>query len=131
MLAVRSPGWLLIVTDSALEKVLVPSDVPLVHGVDGSAPLTVITPTSALMLVVHETVAFCMPEGGLATQKINVRMIEFVPESVPGINAPVTPPRLALILVAVVADMASMIIAARFMPLPTRNDGVVICVAFH
>src|SRR5260370_29961761 len=88
------------------------------------------TPTSVFMLVVHETVAFCIPEGGLATQKTKVRKIELVPESVPGINVAVIPPRLALILVAVVAVMATIIIPARLAPLPTRHAGVVTSVVF-
>lgn len=80
------------------------------------------------MLVVHETVAVCEPEGGLITWKIRVRIVAVVPESVPGINAPLTPPRLALILVALFALMATMIIAARLTPFPTVNAGVVILV---
>ena len=92
------------------------------------APLTVMTPTSALILPVHETVAVCGPDGGLMTWKISVRILAVVPESVPGINIPLTPPRLAVIPVAVFALIATMIIAARLLPLPMRNAGVVIVV---
>ena len=90
------------------------------------APLTVITPTSAFMLPVHETVAVFDPDGGLMTWKIMVRVEAAVPESVPGINVPLTPPRLAVMLVAVLALMATIIIAARLGLLPIVNAGVVI-----
>src|SRR6266404_2223827 len=83
------------------------------------------TPTSACMLLVHETVAVCEPDGGLITWKIRVRIVAVVPESVPGINVPLTPPRLAVMLVALLALMVTVIIAARFEPLPTMNAGVV------
>jgi hypothetical protein len=83
------------------------------------------TPTSAFMLFVHETVAVCRPDGGLMTWKINVRMVAVVPESVPGINVALTPPKLAVIPVALFAVMATMIIAARLRPLPMTNEGVV------
>src|SRR4030088_1376525 len=86
------------------------------------------TPTSAFMLLVQETVAVCEPDGGLITWKIRVRIVAVVPESVPGINVPLTPPRLAVILVALFALMATMIIAARLRPFPTVNAGVVILV---
>ena len=95
------------------------------------APLTVMTPTSAAVLLVHETVAVCEPDGGLITWKIKVRIVPVVPESVPAINVPATPPRLAVILVAVFLTMATMIIAARLGLLPTRNEGVVIFVTPH
>jgi hypothetical protein len=104
---------------------LVAANVPLVHGVVGSAPLTVMTPTSAYILVVHETVAVCEPDGGLITWKIKVRIGAVVPESVPGINVPLTPPKLAVMLVALFAFMVTMIIAARLAPLPMMNAGVV------
>ena len=83
------------------------------------------------MLFNHETVAVCEPNGGLTTWKIKVRIVAAVPESVPGINVPLTPPRLAVILVALFANMRTMIIAARLAPLPTRNAGVVIRVTSH
>src|SRR5258705_9168397 len=89
------------------------------------------TATSTFMLVVHETVAVREPDGGLITWKIKVRMVAVVPESVPGINVPLTPPKLAVIPVAVLASMVTMIIAARFVPLPMTNAGVVTVVAFH
>src|SRR6059036_2101332 len=89
------------------------------------------TPTSTFMLVVQETVAVCEPDGGLITWKIKVRMVAVVPESVPGINVPLTPPKLAVIPVAPVALMVTMIIAARLGPLPMLNEGVVTVVAFH
>jgi len=55
------------------------------------------TPTSApVTLFVHDAVAVCAPDGGLATQKINVRTVAVVPESVPGISVPLTPPSLAV-----------------------------------
>src|SRR5260370_30722049 len=82
------------------------------------------TPTSAFMPVVHETVAACDPDGGLITWKIKVRIVAVFPESVPGIKAPLTPPRLAVMLVALLALMVTMIIAARLAP-PTMNAGVV------
>jgi hypothetical protein len=86
------------------------------------------TPTSAFMLPVHETVAVCDPDGGLTTWKMRVRAVAVVPESVPGIKAPATPPRLAVMLVAVLALMANMIMAARLGKVPTANAGVVILV---
>jgi len=89
------------------------------------------TPTSAFMPVVHETVAVCAPDGGLITWKIKVRMVAVVPESVPGIKVPLTPPKLAVIPVALFALMATMIIAARFVPFPTANEAVVIAVTSH
>ena len=89
------------------------------------APLTVMTPTSTFMLVVHETVAVCEPDGGLVTWKIKVLLVAVVPVSVPGIRAPLTPPRLAVMLVAPFALMVTMIIAARLAPLPMINEGVV------
>ncbi len=101
------------------------------HGVIRSAPLTVMTPTSAFMLVVHETVAVCAPDGGLITWKIKVRIVAVVPESVPGITVPLTPPKLAVIPVALFALMTTMIIAARLAPLPMMNAGVVTLVTPH
>src|SRR5438270_5122176 len=91
------------------------------------------TPTSAapLAMFVHDAVAVCAPEGGLATQKINVRTVAVVPESVPGISVPLTPPRLAVTPVAVLSVMVTIIIAARLAPLPTTNDGVVTGGACH
>src|SRR5437667_4096319 len=90
------------------------------------------TPTSApLTVFVHDTVAVCAPDGGLATQKINVRTVGVVPESVPGISVPLTPPRLAVTPVATLSVMRTMIIAARSSPLPMTNDGVVTVVACH
>ena len=89
------------------------------------APLTVMTPTSAFMLPVHETVAVCKPDGGLITWKIKLRNVAVVPLSVPGINVPLTPPKLAVIPVALFAVMVTMIIAARLMRLPMINAGVV------
>src|SRR5205809_8030841 len=90
------------------------------------------TPTSApLTVFVHDAVAVCAPAGGLATQKINVRTVAVVPESVPGISVPLTPPRLAVTPVAVLSVMMTIIIAARLAPLPTTNDGVVTDVACH
>ena len=87
------------------------------------------TPTSACMLVVQETVALCKPEGGLITWKIRVRMVAVVPESVPGSRTPVTPPSCAVMLVAVFALIVTMIIAARLAPLPMTKAGVVTVVA--
>src|SRR5690242_7774628 len=83
------------------------------------------TPTSACMAVVHDTVAVCAPDGGLITWKISVRMDAVVPESLPATSVPATPPRLAVIFVALLAFIATMIIAARLAPLPTTNAGVV------
>lgn len=80
------------------------------------------------MLPVHETVAACDPDGGLITWKIMVRAVDVVPESVPGIKVPATPPRLAVMPVAVLALMANMIMAARLGKVPTANAGVVILV---
>ena len=62
------------------------------------------------------------------TWKIMVRAVAVVPESLPGTKAAATPPRLAVMFVAVLALIATMIIAARFCPLPTVKDGVVIVV---
>src|SRR5262249_23720226 len=105
---------------------VVAANVPLVHGGVWSAPLTVITPTSTVKVpFVHETVAFWEPDGGLITWKIKVRIVAVVPESVPGTRVPLTPPRLAVMLVAPFPLMTTMIIAARLAPLPIRNDGVV------
>src|SRR5439155_2469730 len=91
------------------------------------------TPTSAapLTVFVHDAVAVCAPEGGLATQKINVRTVAVVPESVPGISVPPTPPRLAVTPAAALLVMMTIIIAARLAPLPTTNDGVVTAVTCH
>src|ERR1700730_18347914 len=90
------------------------------------------TPTSApVTLFVHDTVAVCAPDGGLATQKINVRTAAVVAVSVPGINVPPTAPRLAVTPVATLSVMMTMIIAARLAPLPTMNDGVVTVVGCH
>src|SRR5882672_8497364 len=90
------------------------------------------TPTSApLTLFVHDAVAVSAPDGGLATQKSNVRTVAVVPESVPGINVPLTPPRLAVTPVAALLVMMTIIIAARLAPLPMTNDGVVTVVACH
>src|SRR5439155_11385185 len=91
------------------------------------------TPTSAapLTVFVHDAVAVCAPAGGLATQKINVRTDAVVPESVPGISVPLTPPRLAVTPVAAFSVMMTIIIAARSAPLPTTNDGVVTVVTCH
>src|SRR2546428_13992847 len=85
------------------------------------------TPTSAapLTMFVHDVVAVCAPEGGLATQKINVRTAADVPESVPGISVPLTPPRLAVTPEAAVLVKMTVIIAAPLAPLPITNDGVV------
>ena len=47
-----------MVTDVGGAELLLSENVPFVHGVAWSVPLTVMTPTSAFMLVVHETVAF-------------------------------------------------------------------------
>src|SRR5206468_258323 len=90
------------------------------------------TPTSApLTVFVHDAVAVCAPAGGLATQKINVRTVAVVPESVPGISVPLTPPRLAVTPAAALLVMMTIIIAARSAPLPTTNDGVVTAVTCH
>ena len=89
------------------------------------------TPISTFMLFNHETVAVCEPDGGLITWKIKVRMVAVVPESVPGITVPLTPPKLAVIPVALFARMATMIIAARLAPLPMMNAGVVTLVTPH
>jgi hypothetical protein len=80
------------------------------------------------MAVVHDTVAVFDPDGGLITWKIMVRVDVVVPESVPGTSVALTPPRLAVILVALFALMVTMIIAARLAPLPITNAGVVLCV---
>src|SRR5260370_41076021 len=110
---------------------LLAANVPFVPGVDWSAPLTVMTPTSTFMAVVHDTVAVCAPDGGLTTWKISVRIVAAVPESVPGIRVPLTPPKLAVMLAAPFALMATMIIAARFVLLPMMNEGVLTVVTFH
>src|SRR2546423_451097 len=90
------------------------------------------TPTSApVTLFVHDAVAVCAPDGGLATQKINVRTLAAVPVSVPGISVPLTPPSVAVMPVAAFWVMMTMIIAARLAPLPMTNDGVVTVVACH
>src|SRR6266853_577452 len=89
------------------------------------------TPTSTFMLFNHETVAVCDPDGGLITWKIRVRIVALVPESVPAITEPLTPPRLAVMLSAPFALMATMIIAARLAPLPMINAGVVTLVTPH
>src|SRR5438093_10623406 len=90
------------------------------------------TPTSApVTLFVHDAVAVCAPDGGLARQKINVRTVAVVPESVPGISVPLTPPRLAVMPVATLLVMVTIIIAARLAPLPMTNDGVVTVVGCH
>ena len=62
------------------------------------------------------------------TWKIMVRADAVVPESVPGIKVPLAPPSLAVMLVAVLALMATMIMAARFAPVPMVNAGVVMVV---
>src|SRR5215813_12648617 len=80
------------------------------------------------MLVGHETVAVCEPDGGLMTWKIIVRIFAACFESVPGMSVPATPPRVAVIFVAVFALIATMIIAARLGPLPIVKAGVVILV---
>jgi hypothetical protein len=41
------------------------------------------------------------------------------------------PPKLAVVPVALFALMTTMIIAARFVPLPMMNEGVVTLVTFH
>src|ERR1700704_3426953 len=90
------------------------------------------TPTSApVTLLVHDAVAVCAPDGGLTTQKIIERTVAVVPESVPGISVPLTPPRLAVTPAATLSVIVTMIIAARLAPLPTTNDGVVIVVGCH
>src|SRR5712671_6380753 len=91
------------------------------------------TPTSAapLIVFVHDAVAVCAPDGGLATQKINERTVAVVPESVPGISVPLTPPRLAVTPVAALLVMMTIIIAARLAPLPMTNHGVVTVVPCH
>src|SRR5580765_3980981 len=123
MLVVRSPTALVMVKDVVVAAAaLVAMEVPLVHGVAWSAPLTVMTPTSACVLVVEATVAVCVPGGGLLTQKISDRLEAVVPVSVPGTRMPLTPPRLAVILVAVLATMVTRIIAARLAALVTLTD---------
>jgi hypothetical protein len=107
---------------------LLAAKMPLLVGVDESVPLTVITPTSAFILPVHEMVAVCDPEGGLITWKIIVRAEAVVPESVPEIKVAWTPPKLAAMLVAELPLMANMIMAARLGAVPTANAGVVILV---
>ena len=64
----------------------------------------------------------------MMTWKIMVRPVAVVPESVPGIKVAGAPPRLAVTLVAVLALIATMIMAARFGPVPMVNAGVVILV---
>src|ERR1700722_8327333 len=86
------------------------------------------TPTSAFILVVQDTVAVCAPDGGLITWNIMVRIAAVGPESGPGISVPLTPPRLAVMLVALFALIVTMIIAARLAPLPITKDGMLICV---
>src|SRR6266513_4075890 len=54
-----------------------------------------------------------------------------VPESVPGTKVPLTPPKLAVIPVALFALMATIIMAARFAPFPTTNGGVLALVTLH
>ena len=54
--------------------------------------------------------------------KINVRIVAAVPESVPEINVPLTPPRRAVMSVALFAVMMTMIIPARLAPLPMIDD---------
>src|SRR5689334_9039193 len=54
-----------------------------------------------------------------------------VPESEPGTKAPLTPPKLAVIPVALFALMATIIMAARFAPFPTTNAGVLAVVTPH
>ena len=84
------------------------------------------------MLVVQETLAVCEPDGGLVTQNIKVRIAPAAaPESVPAITVPLTLPRLAVMLVALFPPMTTMITAARLLPLPTRNAGVVTLVTPH
>src|SRR5438093_12798699 len=95
------------------------------QGVVSPGQLTLMSTTSAYRLVVQETVAVCEPDGGLITWKIKVRIEAVVPESVPGITVPVTPPRLAVMLVALFAFMVTIIIAARLAALPMMNGGVV------
>jgi hypothetical protein len=131
-LAVKSPRLLAIVTDVVeAGLLLLAANVPLVQGVVWLAPLTVMTPTSTFMLVVHETVALCEPDGGFTTQKIKVRMLAVVPESVPGIKEPTAPPRLAVTLVAPFPSIATIIMAARLLPLPMMNAGVETMVTPH
>jgi hypothetical protein len=77
------------------------------------------------MLVVHDTVAVCEPDGGLITWKIKVRIDAAAPESVPGTRVPLTPPRDAVMPVALFELMVTMIIAARLALLPMMNEGVV------
>jgi hypothetical protein len=68
----------------------------------------------------------------LTTWKIKVRIVAVVvPESVPGIRVPLTPPRLAVILVAPFPLMATMIIAERLASLPMVNAGVVTVVTYQ
>jgi hypothetical protein len=67
----------------------------------------------------------------LVTQKIKLRIPAMFPVSVPGINVPATPPKLAVIPVAFVAPMVTMIIAARLALPPMVIGGVVIEVAPH
>ncbi len=50
-----------------------------------------------------------------------MRIVAAVPESVPGINVPLTPLRLAVMLVALLALKVTMIIAAR-LALPMIDD---------
>src|SRR5438132_13914787 len=101
----------MIVTDVvAVGLELMAANVPFVHGAIWLAPRTVMTPTSTFKtLDAHETVAVCEPDGGLITWKIIVRIVAVVPESVPAISVPPTPPRLAVMLVAPFPLMATMI----------------------
>jgi hypothetical protein len=123
-LAVRSPPLLTIVNDVAAVDELLATNAPFVTGVVWSAPVTVITPISTFIAVVQDTVAVCDPEGGLITWKIIVRIAALAPESVPGTRVAAIPPRLAWMLVAVFAAIVTMIIAARFEPVPTTKAGV-------
>src|SRR5438309_6411339 len=54
-----------------------------------------------------------------------------VPESVPGTKVPLTPPKLAVIPVALLALMATIIMAARFAAFPTANAGVLAVLTLH
>jgi uncharacterized membrane protein len=83
------------------------------------------------MLPVQETVATCDPDGGLITWKIRVRIEAVTPESLPATNVALTPPRLAVMFVAVLALIATMIIAARFGLLPITIAGVEMLVTPH
>src|SRR5436190_444677 len=67
------------------------------------------TPTSAapLAMFIHDAVAVCAPEGGLATQKINERSVAVVPESVPGVRVPLTP---VIVTVKVPAGVVPLVV---------------------